>query len=87
MIQQVHNVEVRLFDPERNKPRKHKCDPMYSDDVCTIDENNIHGLAFYSFEDEEWMFHTEVLTDYKKVKWMWYYPVVSADDVFKPNKS
>lgn len=82
----IHNVVVRLFDPNKYKPRPSEDDPTFSEDVCIIDENNVQGVACYVYEDERWMFHTDTLVDYDEVgaetKWLWYYPVVSAKNVF-----
>lgn len=78
------DVVVRLFDP-KIKPRQSKDDPAFSEDVFIIDENNLNGLAYYSFEAEQWRFLTDTGVDYDEVgaetKWKWYYPVVSSKDV------
>jgi len=82
----IHSVVVRLFDPKKNKPRPSKDDITFSEDVCIIDENDVHGLAYFCFESMQWRFHTDTLVDYDEIgaetKWKWYYPVVSAKDVF-----
>lgn len=74
--------EIKLYDPKLHKPNQSKEDIRFSEDVFIIDENGMHGLAFYSFEDEEWNFHTETLVDYNEsgaeTKWKWYYPVVNS---------
>jgi len=82
-------IKVKLFDPKKNKPIPSEDDPTFSVDVCIIDEENVHGLAFYSFDNEKWGFHTDTLVDYdeaeNETKWCWYYPVVSATNVFEKN--
>ena len=82
----VCEVIPRFFDPERNKPLPSKNDITFSDDVFIIDEDGMHGLAYYSFEDCQWKFHTDTLVDYNEVghetKWKWYYPTVTVKDAF-----
>jgi len=82
----VCEVIPRFFDPERNKPLPSKNDITFSDDVFIIDEDGMHGLAYYSFEDCQWKFHTDTLVDYNEVghetKWKWYYPTVTVEDAF-----
>ena len=82
----VCDVIPRFFDPERNKPLPSKNDITLSDDVFIIDEDGMHGLAYYSFEDCQWKFHTDTLVDYNEVghetKWKWYYPTVTVKDAF-----
>lgn len=52
----------------------------FSVDVFVIDENGMHGIAFYSFDDQKWRFHTDTLVDYNEAgnetKWKWYYPII-----------
>ena len=83
----VCEVIPRFFDPERNKPLPSKNDITFSDDVFIIDEDGMHGLAYYSFEDCQWKFHTDTLVDYNEVghetKWKWYYPMFTVKDAFK----
>lgn len=59
-------------------PVSSKDDPNYSVDVFTCDEEGLHGLAYYVFEDKEWHFHTDTLVDYNEkgneTKWKWCYP-------------
>uniref|UniRef100_UPI003217F1ED hypothetical protein n=1 Tax=uncultured Draconibacterium sp. TaxID=1573823 RepID=UPI003217F1ED len=78
-------VEIRLFDPKINKPRPSEDDITFSEDVCIIDENNLHGVACFNFEDMEWMFHTDTLVDYNEegaeTKWRWYYPPLKDTDI------
>ena len=82
----VCEVIPRFFDPERNKPLPSKNDITFSDDVFIIDEDGMHGLAYYSFEDCQWKFHTDTLVDYNEVghetKWKWYYPTFTVKDAF-----
>ena len=61
-----------------NRPRPNQEAPHISVDVFTIDEEGMHGLAFYSFTDERWYFHTETLIDVQTIQWRWYYPVVTC---------
>lgn len=79
------NVEITLFDPEINRPKPSEDDITFSEDVCIIDEDNLHGVGYYSFEDNEWKFHTDTLVDYNepgaKTKWRWYYPPLSNSNV------
>lgn len=83
----LNKIPVELFDPEKRKPVASKDDVTFSEDVCIIDEDGLNGLAYYSFEDAEWKFHTDTMVDYNepgaKTKWMWYYPVVNKS-IFKP---
>ena len=82
----VCEVIPRFFDPELNKPLPSKNDITFSDDVFIIDEDGMHGLAYYSFEDCQWKFHTDTLVDYNEVghetKWKWYYPTFTVKDAF-----
>ena len=82
----VCDVIPRFFDPEINKPLPSKNDITFSDDVFIIDEDGMHGLAYYSFEDCQWKFHTDTLVDYNEVghetKWKWYYPTFTIKDAF-----
>lgn len=81
----IENVKVRLFDPKRNKPYVSSDDPTFSKDVFIIDEDGVHGLAYFCFESDKWRFHTDTLVDYDEegaeTKWMWYYPVVNVDNI------
>lgn len=81
----ISNIVVRLFDPKRNKPKPSPNDATFSVDVNIIDENGVHGLAYFCFEDNKWIFHTDTLVDYDEVgaetKWVWYYPVLDKNDV------
>jgi len=79
------NCGIMLFEPATDKPKRSEDVPEYSVDVCVIDENNINGLAFYDFEDDEWHFHTDTLIDYNETgnetKWRWYYPSVTSKEI------
>jgi len=56
----------------------------FSEDVFVVDENGMHGLAFYNFDTETWSFHTDTLVDYNEegaeTKWKWYYPTATIHD-------
>ena len=56
----------------------------FSEDVFVVDENGMHGLAFYNFDTETWGFHTDTLVDYNEegaeTKWKWYYPTATIHD-------
>lgn len=83
----INSTVLQLFNPKINKPKiKYEHDPTFSIDVCTIDEHGLHNVACYDFENETWLFHTDTQVDYdepgSETKWLWYYPVVNASDVF-----
>lgn len=67
------------------KPIPAPDDPLNSVDVFIMDEDGMHGLAYYSFEDKKWCFHTDTLVDYNEpgseTKWVWYYPPYNKEDV------
>lgn len=69
-----------LFNPITDQPKPSEDCPEFSVDVFIIDENDMHGLACYHFEDKKWIFHTDTLVDYDEkgaeTKWKWYYPDV-----------
>lgn len=77
--------QIKLFDPNKNKPVQSKDDITFSVDVCTIDEHNLTNVAYYDFEFEEWKFHTDTFVDYdnpsNQIKWLWYYPPFNSEDV------
>jgi len=58
----------------------------FSVDVFILDETGVHGIAFWSFDDEVWRFHTDTLVDYNEkgaeTKWKWYYPPFEVEIVF-----
>lgn len=62
-------------------PRKDKNLLETSEDVCTVDDKGMHGLAWYNFDTKKWSFHTDTLTDPETTMWWWYYPVVSKRDL------
>jgi len=73
---------VGLYDPTvfpNQVPGEH-----FSEDVFVVDENGMHGLAFYNFDTETWGFHTDTLVDYNEqgavTKWKWYYPTATIHD-------
>lgn len=74
------NPKVNVFDPN-SKPIESEDDKMLSVDVCCIDEEGLHNLGYYNFEENKWKFHTDTLVDYfekgNETKWWWYYPVVT----------
>lgn len=74
-----------MFNPKTDKPHPSKDVKEHSVDVFTIDEDGMHGLAFYDFEDEKWSFHTETMVDYEEpgneTKWNWYYPSVTKKNL------
>jgi len=76
---------IRLFDPSRHKPKPKDVDPAFSEDICIIDQNGLHGLAFYYFTENKWIFYVDTLIDYntegKGLKWKWFYPPVSSEDI------
>ncbi len=55
-------------------------DTKYSVDVVIVDEDNMSGLAFYSFSKGEWKFHTDTMCDDhengKPKQFWWYYPPI-----------
>ena len=60
--------------------------PEHSVDVITIDEEGMYNLAFYSFGDKRWIFHTDTLVDYNEpgheMKWKWFYPQFGLKEAF-----
>lgn len=59
-------------------------------DVITIDEEGLINLAYYSFRENEWKFHTDTLVDYfekgNEMKWGWYYSPFTKYDIELLNK-
>lgn len=57
----------------------------FSVDVFILDENGVHGIAFWNFDDEVWRFHTDTLVDYNEpnaeTKWKWYYPPFDKETI------
>ena len=81
----IKSTLILLFDPKYKKP---KVDPdsknLFSVDVLVIDENGESGIAYYNFDYKIWGFHSNTLGQYdkgSKVKWLWYYPPVSENDL------
>jgi hypothetical protein len=73
-------VSHELHDPSQRP--KHSDDTReFSVDVFTIDEHGLPGLAYFSFEDDRWRFHTDTLVDYNEhgneTRWNWYYPPIT----------
>lgn len=60
--------------------------PAHSVDVITLDEEGMYGLAFYSFEEKIWVFHTDTLVDYNEpgheMEWKWFYPQFGLKEAF-----
>ena len=81
----IQDAVLRIYDPNINKPKPCEDDPAFSDDICIIDENGLHGLACFSFEHEIWVFHYDTLVEYSKkdiaTKWKWYYLPISNKDI------
>lgn len=74
----VHRVTVHLFDPSKYIPEPSQDDIIFSEDVLTIDENNLQGVAYYCFNSNRWRSHTDTLCNPEEIKWMWYYPPINA---------
>lgn len=74
------------FKPEVSKDLSGK-DEEFSVDVFIIDENGLHGLAFYNFDTGKWSFHTDTVVDYNEpgheTKWWWYYPPIELEQLNK----
>lgn len=68
-------IEVKLYNPELNKPNPSLDDITFSEDVFIISESGVHGLAYFDFEEDEWNFHTERVDN---VPFKWYYPIVKS---------
>ncbi len=82
-----HKLEckpARFYSPDEYPTRVE--DEDFSVDVFILDENGMHGIAFWNFDDEVWRFHTDTLVDYNEkgaeTKWKWYYPPFTKDFVF-----
>lgn len=77
-------VITRFFNPKTDIPKVSTDDPNFSVDVFIIDDEGMHGLAFYSFKDQKWSFDTDTLVDYDEVgnetEWRWYYPLFTKED-------
>ncbi|MES2379710.1 MAG: hypothetical protein V4538_01625 [Bacteroidota bacterium] len=73
-------MHPQLFPPTQ-LPKPSTDDAAFSDDVFIIDENNNHGMAYYSFQNGKWYFYTDTNVDYitprPASKWLWYYPTVT----------
>lgn len=78
-------MAASFYDPSAI-PAVSEEDCSHSVDVFILDEEGMHGLAFYSFEDKRWIFHTDTLVDYNEpgneMKWKWYYPPFGLAEVF-----
>lgn len=82
--------DIWLHDPKTTKPVISTDDDDFSEDVITIDEHGLNGVACYHFGDKKWIFHTDTLVDYNEegheTLWYWYYPPFKAENIFKPKK-
>lgn len=82
---------IQLFNPNKVQPQKSKDDDRFSLDVFIIDETGLNGLAYYSFEENKWEFHTDTLVYYFEeddpTEWYWYYPPINIEDVKKADSS
>ena len=45
-------------------PKKSPDEENHSVDVITRDKDNMLNIGYYSFDEEEWNFHTNTLVDY-----------------------
>lgn len=83
---QFHKTFVMPCFYDHTKTPKISEDRDFSEDVFIIDEDGVHGLAYYCFRDSKWYFHTDTLVDYfeedNETKWKWYYPIPNVDLVF-----
>lgn len=81
----VEEGEPRFYNPTEHPTRVEGED--FSVDVFILDEDCVHGIAFWNFDDEVWRFHTDTLVDYNEkgaeTKWKWYYPPFELSEVFK----
>jgi hypothetical protein len=77
-------MKIKFYKPKQ-LPKPSVDAPEFSDDVFIVDEDGLHGIAYYSFEDKRWCFHTDTLCDYSKgdIKWRWYYPPFDYKQIFK----
>lgn len=85
-----------VFHSAKEIPKVSEKDKRFSVDVFTMDENGMHGLAFYSFEDSGRWIHSDNVTDYfekgNEENWKWYYPPFEKKDIMhnqgklKPSK-
>ena len=71
------------FHQPSEKPIPAPDDPANSVDVFIMDEDGMHGLAFYSFEYEEWWMNADDFDGFEdgQSKWVWYYPPYTTEDV------
>ena len=79
----VEAREPRFYNPTEYPTRVEGED--FSVDVFILDEDGVHGIAFWNFDDEVWRFHTDTLVDYNEkgaeTKWKWYYPPFDKETV------
>jgi hypothetical protein len=75
--------KIKFYD-QTQLPEPSEDDKDFSDDVFIVDEDGMYGLAYYSFADSEWAFHTDTLVDYNEdganTDWRWCYPPFTAKD-------
>ena len=78
---------ISYYNPKKTQPRLNPEGDNISVDVFVIDEHGLHGIAFFCYESNEWLFHTDTLIDYNEegnnTKWLWYYPTPKKDTVKK----
>lgn len=46
---------------------------VFSVDVITCDEDGLPNLGFYNYDTDTWSFHTDTLSDYSNVNFVWMY--------------
>lgn len=75
--------KIKFYFPT-DLPKPSEDDKDFSVDVFIVDEDGMYGLAYYSFADNEWAFHTDTLVDYNEegynTRWKWCYPPFTAKD-------
>jgi hypothetical protein len=72
---EVDRLTPKLYESELNKPNPQLDNITFSEDVFTISESGLHGLAYYDYELCKWCFHTDQLSD---EPFKWYYPIVKS---------
>lgn len=72
---------ILCYDPAKSKPRKDIDVPYHSVDVYIVDEDGLHGIAYYNFDLKRWDFVTDTLTDYDEIRWLWYYSPIDVKNI------
>lgn len=49
---------------------------QFSVDVITCDDEGLVNLGFYNYDTNSWSFHSDTLSDYTDVDFVWIYPPV-----------